>query len=1729
MITSIGEFEVKEELGHGGMGRVYRAYDPRVGRDVAIKVLSNEGDGDLLARFRSEAGTTAKLTHKNIVTVYAYGEQDGMPYIVMELLQGEDLGRVIRNKRPMPLLEKLRVLHQVADGLAYAHQNNIIHRDIKPGNIMVLPDGTAKIMDFGIARVTGSDSTRRTQKGFFLGTIAYMAPEQFKLGMDADHLVDIFAYGDVAYELIGGEHPFGGGDPGTIMFRITSVEPKPVRDLAPECPELLASILQQLLAKDRDLRYQTLRDVLLDMEPVLFQLRHERAAEVLLEAQPLVAEGQTEPALVKVKEALELDPMNREADRLKRQLQQVLQRKAVRGRVEGILADAELKIAQRSFAEAISLLENAYQLEKTDATRQRLEEVRHEQEKVRRAIQLLGEARLDTRQGNLLAAHAKVIEAISEDPYNTQAVHLDKRLREQLDERATRVREAVERANDCVARDDFAGASQILSEAAEREGESPELAEGYRRVREAEAVFEQRQRRQSFEAAVRAAHAEIAAGNPEQARGTIEQIATGYPDLAVAEQLSELRAGLASLERHTAIAGIAREVEALARREQFAEAHARLDAGQASYPGETTLERAAAELARAQAAWERACAIARAAEDIDRLRSQGELERALGSARAAAAEFPEHAAFAEMASQAEAAILHRRLDDFDRAVGFARAELAAGRLESARAAIERLAAHADLPGAAQTIQALGAELAHLERETEIAGITRAAAELTGREQFAEARTRLDAGLGRYPGDPKLANALAELERTRAARERANAITRATEKIVRLRAQGDLEAALDAALAAYGDYPAQPVFQELVAQIDGDLREQQRRARIDDLVRQGMVLLVSDPFRAAALAHDAIAELGSEKELEGLLAAAEKAAEQRSQQQAIERILASVAALRQSRNWRDAQREIEAGIAQYPRRSELRAAEAELSEARAQRLRSLTQAIEKSLDAKDFKGCTARIGEASAEFYGETAIERLAAALAQAQREQELADLTLGIRQRLSNDDLEGAGRQLEAGAARFGGDAEWRTLRAEMEQRRSYLDALEMARQLGGEAHFGDAEQLLREAMANPVADARAGQLLATLERARVQAEAREWERREAEARERARIEEERKAAEAREQARIEEERRAAEVRERARIEEERQERERKAAEERERARKEKERKAAEARERARQEKERKAAEALERARLEEERKAAEARESARQEEERKAWEARELARQEEERKAAEVRERERAERQRKAVEWVRRRTGGDFATWESLIREAHGEFPGEGEEFLAELTRTVERYKLVRKAARWVVARGLAKGDFQACEPLIREARREFPLEDEPFFAELTRGLKLVERERAAGGAGVVSPEETDFGLELDREIQAAEDRERARIEEERKAAEAREQARQEEERNAAEAREFARNAAESLRAREEHERQERERIEQARRERKAAEQSTRRMSSEEASTVLLKASDVVPSTQAAPATAAQQATGLVGRQPKPSDTVMMKAPNLAAPPPEVRPIYRKPAVVIPAALAAAVFVYLLVRPSSPSLHPSPARVSLTCQGSVCNPAEIDFGDVAGPYSASTGAPWLSVYPAAGDHLTRLQVAAKPGGLAAKGYDAAVKVTAGDSHRLSATVPVHLEVRAGAAPVIELQAQPASLQFDYRNTDPPPAAKEITLPREQLAAVRFSWMWPSGKDSGWARCQRSRTALNVSIETKGMRIGQHTATLVLDLPGAANSPQRIPVTIDIRPFMTIQ
>ncbi|MGA2594465.1 MAG: protein kinase, partial [Bryobacteraceae bacterium] len=1027
MITSIGEFEVKGELGHGGMGTVYLAHDPRVGRDVAVKVLTNEGDGDLLARFRSEAGTTAKLTHKNIVTIYAFGEQDGMPYIVMELLQGENLGDVIGKRRPLTLLEKVRILHQVAEGLSFAHQKNVIHRDIKPRNIMLLPDGTAKVMDFGIARVTGSDSTRRTQKGYLLGTIAYMAPEQFTRGMDADQLVDIFAYGDVAYELITGEHPFGEGEAGALISRITATEPRTIRELAPDCPELLASIIQQLLAKDRDLRYQSLRDLVLDMEPVLFQLRHDRAAQILAEAHPLVEQGQADAALAKVKEAVELDPMNREADQLKKQLQEELRRKAVRGKVTAMVADAERKVAQRSFSEAILVLESALQLDKTDTIQARLEEIRREQEKVKRAVQLLGEAR---RQENLGTAVAKAAEALEIDPHNTQAPHVLKRLREELDKRGRRLREALQAASACAAKQVFDDAFRILDKVAEEQGELPEIAEERARVRAAQAEFKLRQRWRSFDEAVVSARAAMNGGDLAQARAVIESLAAGY---------------------------------------------------------------------------------------------------------------------------------------------------------------------ADLPRAAERTKQLGADLARREREAEIARITQEADDLSRQEQFEAGHAKLDAALARYPGDPALQAALEKLLQTKAARERADAIAVSEANIGRLHREGALEPALQAAKAAAGEYPDYKEFQDLVTEIAAELQERQRRARIDEAARRATALLESDPSQAGELLRSTLAEVGPEAYLESLLTAAQRAAGRRQEQQVVNRILAQVQKLRASQQWRDALDELERAIEQYPRRSELRLSASEVRAelyriARAEKLRAITRGIQEALAEGDLHKCGTSIDEARKEFPGEAGIEQLAAELARAQRAQGISALTASVRQSLSRDDVEGAARQLAGSSEWLAATPEWNDLKAETDERREYLNALETARQLAGQSRFGEVELFLAPYV--KAGHKRAEQMQRTISQQRVRAEEEAREREEAEKRELERKEQERKAAEAR--ARAEQERKAAEARAR-------EEQEREAAE----AREEQERKAAEAR--AREEQERKAAEA--RAREEHERKAAEAR--AREEQERKAAEAR--------------------------------------------------------------------------------------------------------------------------------------------------------------------------------------------------------------------------------------------------------------------------------------------------------------------------------------------------------------------------------------------------------------------------------------------------------------------------------------------------------------------------------------
>ncbi|MEN6331752.1 MAG: CHASE2 domain-containing protein [Smithella sp.] len=255
---TLGRYEIIRELGRGAMGTVFLGKDPRINREVAIKTLryeeiESEQLAEVKKRFFREAEAAGKLSHPNIVTIFDVGEDYDIAYMAMELLDGPDLTKYCRKENLLPQEEIIRVISCVASALDYAHANGIVHRDIKPANIMILGNGEVKVADFGIARVM---STSKTQTGVVLGTPSYMSPEQIA-GKKVDGRSDLFSLGVVLYELIAGEKPFKGESITTLMYNITSSVPPSLKKLSPQIPEKMAPIVEKLLAKNVEDRYQT--------------------------------------------------------------------------------------------------------------------------------------------------------------------------------------------------------------------------------------------------------------------------------------------------------------------------------------------------------------------------------------------------------------------------------------------------------------------------------------------------------------------------------------------------------------------------------------------------------------------------------------------------------------------------------------------------------------------------------------------------------------------------------------------------------------------------------------------------------------------------------------------------------------------------------------------------------------------------------------------------------------------------------------------------------------------------------------------------------------------------------------------------------------------------------------------------------------------------------------------------------------------------------------------------------------------------------------------------------------------------------------------------------------------------------------------------------------------------------------------------------------------------------
>ncbi|MGH7320187.1 MAG: protein kinase domain-containing protein, partial [Candidatus Rokuibacteriota bacterium] len=274
MIEKIGKYRILERIGRGGMGTVFKAHDPILDRLVALKVISGEVDvtEELKARFYREARACAQLNHPNVIIVYDLGEDDGRLYIVMEFLEGEELKHVIAQRKGVFLEDKLSLMIQVCDGLHYAHQKGIIHRDVKPGNIFVLRTGQAKILDFGIARLAASDSGL-TRTGLIMGTLRYMSPEQARGRVD--YRSDIFSVGAVFYELLVYRPAFPAEDTMELLEQLRSEDPALVTELDPTIPPELAAIIERALRKDPAQRFQDLAQMRAQIELVRRRLIEE--------------------------------------------------------------------------------------------------------------------------------------------------------------------------------------------------------------------------------------------------------------------------------------------------------------------------------------------------------------------------------------------------------------------------------------------------------------------------------------------------------------------------------------------------------------------------------------------------------------------------------------------------------------------------------------------------------------------------------------------------------------------------------------------------------------------------------------------------------------------------------------------------------------------------------------------------------------------------------------------------------------------------------------------------------------------------------------------------------------------------------------------------------------------------------------------------------------------------------------------------------------------------------------------------------------------------------------------------------------------------------------------------------------------------------------------------------------------------------------------------------------
>jgi serine/threonine protein kinase len=882
-VEKIGKYTIIERIGKGGMGIVYKALDPRIGRVVAVKTIFTHGDEETeyRRRFFQEARSAGTLSHKNIITIYEMDEDQGQIFIVMEYLEGEDLRSLIRGhmsetgrgksdrlkaleEASETLEQKLRYLIEVCEGLAHAHEREILHRDIKPANIFITLSGQVKILDFGLARAFSSDQTKSS---VIMGTPLYMSPEQVR-GERLDHRSDIFSFGVVAYELITSISPFKAETDYATLYKVTNFRPAPVDKMDATVPPELGRIIATAMEKEAGKRYQQADELVRELEAVK-GLLEERKRLLREEVRTGLAELE---ALVQANRELLETHAEKLAD-LKETAPEIFDETRT------------IQTGERSLKRRMAQFDYLTLIQMRDRLRAEIDRLPALLEKRRKAKQLLLEAAAFQKGGELENALKLLAQILREDPDYTAAQLLKREITATLaaEQQARRLADLLHEGQSCLASGDLDRCCERMDELLQLQPDHPEataLRQAARqKLEEAKRILEQQRR---AEIRLSEARKALSNGDFQQAKAELEEALREVPALAGADELcGQIEAAVGEAE---ARAVRIRKIDGL-----LAEARDLTNAGKDDQALSVLSELLDLENQHAEALELRSSIRAKQlrqgqADDLCRQAAAKLAENHLFDAQALLLQTlelaPTHREAESLLELARGKIqeqerVERQRNQGIAAIARARAHLVMGRWMEARTELDlALQAHPEVPGASSVAQDIAQaeekEKAEKEKAQKIESLlsqARSRMESGGHDQALALAAR---ALEIQPSHIRaldLKDEIEDLRRNaeRSAQRRRERISAVLNRAREAATQGDFAHAIDQALSIEAEPETAAEVKEFLRQWQSELArrrkiEEQNRSKIERLLVTTRSLIAAKAFPEARRSLQAILDL-----------------------------------------------------------------------------------------------------------------------------------------------------------------------------------------------------------------------------------------------------------------------------------------------------------------------------------------------------------------------------------------------------------------------------------------------------------------------------------------------------------------------------------------------------------------------------------------------------------------------------------------------------------------------------------------------------------------------------------------------------------------------------------------------------------------------------------------------------------------------------------------------------